>query len=731
MMNIHKTFLSGLFLDKNVAFHQKLFRDYHHTIFPIIENFTAFLEADTTERRVKYAKEISESVFFDMLYSPTASVFTDLLDTETNDQVISASAYTPQDHVVHSVNVYLLGVYLFFNHPIFHQRLWEDFSYELEDNRDICILDNFISAWKIFSFCHDLGYGFERLLNKKQKKEKSWRIKNPDAKRIMAAYYRLDDQIRYDRMMKAVATLLVVTAIVNRSIERRTFENRAFINKENTLLNNCTKQIGGFNKQQEGRGFSFCDRFTKLVHVYSESDLRELFPYISTEDVISIMRNDADQIVGIYYKSRFLFGPKFKRTSKVTTSYYCFDLDNVINKAMSEKKLSKYYNNEHWKEVADLYCESVLSLASSDGSGVHHAVFDVYRKLKEIYSFDDFNTRPEYNEWTEIAKKRIGSFFPTIDLSETLLQDIRAILNDCRSSMDYEVQFLQAKKKIIHYLKEKSTIESILGNLSPYENQKMEELFFLFTLFRDASEQYPKQYPKLFRYVDSGEECCVFTPLQYTTKQYKHYSNEFSEYSEYLSHYLSDLGIIVNNDLSLFLKYTPRFSPFDHGISSAHIVVCAAVCEQLFSEECHAMIESYISTHQSKHLGIQTSFLEAVGAIAVHNIYVETYKKGGGKDFILSFDNHPLAFFGAFCDTLQLWDRHYSVDQSRAVLSDFNPSGDHFGLNIQGNTIVLTCEYANEKKTGHYQRKNLRQFLLGADTLLKVNFIESSIGFFE
>lgn len=90
-------------------------------------------------------------------------------------------------------------------------------------------------------------------------------------------------------------------------------------------------------------------------------------------------------------------------------------------------------------------------------------------------------------------------------------------------------------------------------------------------------------------------------------------------------------------------------------------------------------------------------------------------------------DEHPLAYFGALCDVLQIWDRHYSIDQSRCILKNFNPSHSHLSIEVHGKKIVITCETENYKKSGENQRNALDEYLKSAASLLKVNLLEEPI----
>lgn len=213
MENINKMFWRILFDTKNVALDSELFKSLHHIIFPCIESFDEFLHADTTEKMVSTAKMITSNILFTTSVSPTPAVFYGLIDAESNYPATSGNQFVSQDHMVHSVNVYLLGIYLFFNHQLLHDRMYDWFRREAcgikQDTKRQAILQ-FVDAWKIFALCHDIGYPFEKLIGLDGGA-------NENAKELLELYRELGSELKYDRLVRSTAQLMFASDICRQS----------------------------------------------------------------------------------------------------------------------------------------------------------------------------------------------------------------------------------------------------------------------------------------------------------------------------------------------------------------------------------------------------------------------------------------------------------------------------------------------------------------------------------
>src|SRR5204863_3476402 len=81
---------------------------------------------------------------------------------------VSTATYQPQDHFVHLVHLYLLGIYLFTYHKKLHRcvtRFFEGLRHttnaKLHTQSDEAAFLDFLFAWRAFVLLHDLGYVWE------------------------------------------------------------------------------------------------------------------------------------------------------------------------------------------------------------------------------------------------------------------------------------------------------------------------------------------------------------------------------------------------------------------------------------------------------------------------------------------------------------------------------------------------------------------------------------------
>lgn len=724
MKSINEVFMYHL-LEKNVLLRCDIYKKCFHYIIPNYELFAGFLRADSTEKKISFAKKIGNNIYFSLLHTPTASAFCTLLDTETNDITRESSMYIPQDHVVHSVNVYLLGIYLFFNHQLFHERLMDFFVIDGESEYDAIL--NFISAWKTFALCHDIGYGFERLVTTDRT------YKSAEAMHIMQTYAELDKTIKYETGLKAIASLIFTTAVVKKSKMAEINNRKRTLSEQDRerLIKGVTDYLIIAGKDSTGTIVDihyFFSEFTLLEYINSDFDLELLSPYITPDDVLVVSYDFFGHILEAYPCSKQSSNAKhIQEKETYARRYYCYNMEDSVSQQANRYKVYRIYDEKNFGEIAVKLCEPELSLVVNNCADCRNVVIAVFERLKELFHVDDIGQ--SYAKW--IIKSRKNSkqealSLSTQRLSKYLINTIEETLDGLSYHTGYEQQYKRIRSIIIRLLRDRATLRGALQSLSSTENQKLEGLNILLQLFQDVCSINTDACPKLFEHSRVLKKCnCI--PFQTRKSNNSFFASSFEKQTNYISAYLGNLGLISGNDLSTFLKYSPRFSPYDHGILAAHILAYTSAFEDALKEIGHPIMKSRIVQRNSLHHGEENAFREALGAIAVHNVYVERYYELTGIKYKLSLSNHPLAYFGSFCDCIQLWDRHHSADQSKLIIPEFNPSAEHFNIRIDGKQIIITCESESNKKTGHSQRTNLAQFLDGADHLLIVNIIERNL----
>lgn len=167
---INKQFYICFFEKKHVELQKDIFLTYYRNIFPCPHLFVEFLMSNNREQQLMSAKKIIKRVFFGTDNSNLQNLFDELINLEESNLVEQDNSFYPRDHAVHSINTYLLGIYLFFFSQTFNKQLNAYFSKKEFDK----LYDNtpsynafltFLDAWKLFAFNHDIGYPFEILIN--------------------------------------------------------------------------------------------------------------------------------------------------------------------------------------------------------------------------------------------------------------------------------------------------------------------------------------------------------------------------------------------------------------------------------------------------------------------------------------------------------------------------------------------------------------------------------------
>lgn len=388
MEYINQMFWRVLFIERRVDFNKKAFCDLHHVIFPCVDSFEQFLNATTTEKMVATAKEISSNILFSTSVSPTPAVYRGLIDAEANYPTTKEGEFISQDHVVHSVNVYLLGVYLFFNHQLLHDRVFDFFKKDLcefSDRIEPQAILQFIDAWKIFAFCHDIGYPFEKLTDKDG-------YVRPQAVEMFEFYREFGIEVELDTIIRSIASLMFATVICNRS--KRSLRS---------LLEKCKVDWAGLawtGPQLEDFNISnfptdIWDDYYRLYCVNSEEDLTCLYPFITKDKIITVIRNKNETIVG--FRIFTLQGITTLATNtcglpenfddyseqQYIYEYYCKSPQTTLQESCFQYRISRYFGDENWLNIATFFAEPEISILTNNKVDCRNTIHSIYSKLRK------------------------------------------------------------------------------------------------------------------------------------------------------------------------------------------------------------------------------------------------------------------------------------------------------------------------------------------------------------
>ena len=169
MLNFNEQLLNQFFIKKKVEIDNDKLLRYYDTIFPSPQLFISFLSAYSREEQTFYAKKIMQRMFFCKYNSSLFTLYKNLIDLEESNLAETKDTFFMRDHSIHSINTYLLGLYLYFSFSLFNKQINSYFS--SKSFHDIYSKDNetnaflsFLNCWTLFSLNHDIGYPFEILI---------------------------------------------------------------------------------------------------------------------------------------------------------------------------------------------------------------------------------------------------------------------------------------------------------------------------------------------------------------------------------------------------------------------------------------------------------------------------------------------------------------------------------------------------------------------------------------
>jgi hypothetical protein len=182
--NIRQTLLRHL-MDRPRPHNRAAYAVALPRLFPTPTVVREFLRTSNAQNRADLAKRFIFHLIHDRSCPPPSRLLMNLLDFEERSAAVGvpdSSKYVGQDHFVHLVNLYLLGVYLYAYHPSLHrrcklhllriqraasERVRRSSNGDATGERAAALLatyneyELFAEAWAYFVLYHDLGYPLE------------------------------------------------------------------------------------------------------------------------------------------------------------------------------------------------------------------------------------------------------------------------------------------------------------------------------------------------------------------------------------------------------------------------------------------------------------------------------------------------------------------------------------------------------------------------------------------
>ena len=760
-MNINKRLLRDLFQRKKVAYHNEVYRKLYTYVFPLPLEFEAFLQATNDEVALDHAKKIIHYFNFESKCSVPSFFFENLIESENDNTARTTSSYVGKDHYVHSVYVYILGIYFFFMHKVFHSKILEQF--ESPSDADIAlwmspveiVCKNFITSWKLFALLHDVGYVFENAVNAKGQVKAGKRI----TKEKLLQYGDLRDFFSHDLAIKLISTyiLLYIVSRNSKKTLKDSLNNITRLKRKGKWA--CPKENGEFEFDKLTKKFESCYTYQRIEFIKTEESFGAYMPFLDHNKLVRIIRNSAGDVIeisqGVRVWNRVVVNGETipdsapeKDGALGTIEYYTDKLSDEITRLLQNGlkaaipyfphfaqdnenlgRIIEYFDRKLGNQLAGIVCKTDIDIA----------VFSIYAEISNEIpqgSHEDFFKRYSTQE-TEIAKEAVREYFNNRCVA--ICKDWKGITNEAKNydymsqssdllaTLEFELAKNHAKKihklysnkmaarplvdsSLLHVLSLLTTVfkKTLGGGYIPlHSNAGTENM--------KAPAQVSCDYFAWGRCKDVGD------PSKETELDL------YQGVVKKLGKKLTSLNYLKENEsFDLFLSYQPDHSVFDHSIVGAHLLTNCHIIHKILFSKLSQKTFCYPLYPQAGDFELVTEKCtlveEAVFAILIHNIYVNIYKKKTGRAPMQKIQENAFSYLGAFCDSLQVWARPQQIDQSKLELSRGFYQND-VDLSIEKEIVYIKCRTKDIGSAQEKLRDDLSQFLFDADKWIRFSSI--------
>ena len=731
--NIKRQMQDTLLIKRKVKYDQEMYRLFFNKIFPNHAEFLNFLHTSGKDSMVKHAKNIVDRLLFDTPWSGAENLYRNLLSFETKILTSENGTYIPQNHTVHSVHLYMLGIYFYFNFSVFHDALSKYFrniskpvSEQLCGNytKDQQAFLSFLDAWKCFALLHDVAYPYEALIdNEGNMEEKNTRFLDP--------YQNMNAYMQYSCSMKFFAHMLLINLIIRDSTKKL----------EDYICTDMSKFVYLKDKKKDKKRectLGNLNNFYKLEYIYNFSDFEMFTSWIKVKNKVIVLRDRKGIEKIIIMWSRPDVWDIFVNSEHIGKKISAQKIEKILHNSEPEGNLfAEFYAQEdlehlYEKKLSDLNLRArkkdfdELCTAVRKDISIELASMPKYWNLQDIV----FLIVQYLGKWCAVDKiLEEGSFNLSPDefLAENVDLFKQAIRHNVKKTM---LDTIEQGGTFFH----RSDMEKVLKKISCLDmndlSEKIEQEYYS---RKQETEQLGLYCVEVFR--------IIFNDLwgQQIEKEKKIYAKDMKMDDIIIFRKDSREDFSVGNQLECLLekenfskkedsepferlfKYTTEYYRFDHGIMAGRLIYEAlnyvSECMQKWKDKNINVLREY------KNMSLE-GITEAIYSIFVHNIYVREYQKTCGilpnHDLLIN----PFTYFGMFCDNLQVWDRDKSINQGDMEWRGNTLYGEDISINLKEKTIEIKCRASDIRTSFFKLKEGMGEYLNSADKLIELNLFE-------
>lgn len=727
-MNVNQRLIDELFLRKQVKINDKLYQDLFDTIWPGKDGFIEFLRAEQTDMQIMYAKLIAERISFGIQLSFPVSLFQSLIKIEEEGNDNPNNGYVGQDHVVHTVYLYIVGIYLYFNMKIFHDHINRYFfNDKYVDGKRMDTLAQtvlcFIKSWQMFSFYHDLGYAIERSI------DKDGIPMNPDgeASKEYQPYKQFKEEISVDFCAKVIAKCAVYSYIVKRSCipwreipHKFMIENAAWVNAENeTVSTELLEELKGI------------ENYVQLHAIHSVEDMLGILAFLDRNRIVAVAQNSKDRIVAIVANAKLYYSSN--RTCRSKGDYWEIlsnDLQNwtfyvpqdelvSISDRLQECEMGEY--SIFFEKVYEIIKDDLRHAIVRGGNKItQEAEFVAWKRIREIYReqcLGEYRSQDKNRKFCDFVYDQLTKQFSTRlrECTDMCAKNSMDIIQNVKENLDREIQivlqnFYEENKKNA-FDEATNKLKQSKGGSSPLE--------IMMGNWADIVKNCLKDLTLSITWNACGLlNCCPQVGLNLKGEQ--------ADLAERISQRTEALGI----KLTELIDYRSPYGVQDHGIVSTCIAIDIYRIYDLLSKEIPEFeIAKYAfpitQDGKYKYCSEKELYIDVIFSIWLHNVWVKSENASTGIKYKQRIDINPFSYFAAFCDNCQMWNRRQLVNQGYYERNDEGCAANQFDILIEEpNMLRIICETTDIKALLTKRIKSLNDYLENASDLIKVTSIE-------
>jgi hypothetical protein len=727
-------------------------------MFPARAQFLAFLDERHFEEQVEAAKHILLRLAYQSRVSPPNKFLYNLVDTESRLAGSAAkAAFNGRDHFVHLVNLYLLGLYVFWYHPQTHKRVRDQF-HELTVNQEdrsqqeknISAFRSFLVAWREFVLFHDLGYPWEVSLG----------MERPST--FLAPF---GDLVRYaakDSALFAISQLLALEWL-------RREEPPVFLENElRTYLGSAnSRQATMFGSPDQVR--NLWGRAEKTPVTTDVGLWRLVCEIVPPEDRLSILETTAEgrPVASTNLDLHRLFsGGRGALDEELT------DPEKLARWADGKWVSTRLRSNYQWVHYTRNYRQHLLSFSKqlfpadtlaqsafpsfllefldqfppltslSEDLRFDDYAYSMFHRLLEFMDFDTFDQKE--GKWLviqdAISQAELGGLKGR--LLDEVSNSLFSLLAKQSNSMDGGSEPMITSVPLEEYLRQLLSVLHNTHELADQVEERLSEqikhrvalkgrLYKYYSLLKkDIVSRLGVPVPPVFPIVDPRAPDPKLSGIDWRSFRENCLAGELE--AMLASRRLGGIATLERYRSSWAPKPQSGTVFEDHGLASGLLYAQAFQSWMAILADTKSVLgrllnlrgtdEQDLTAASTSHSGVH----EVLYSILVHNLYPNSFEAVNHKTFRTKFEKkEAFTYFAELCDSLQPWDRKRLFNQATGALP-YTTYAENFNIEVDGSVLRIT-ERGDQLKIDERQaalRGYLNSYLERASDLVKLQLSE-------